>query len=333
MMHQRILRHHPVAWPHSPESPPLPPAVSGDLEIKVRQFVSDHAHKKPDDWPAIEAAADELETLLGGPGDKTFNRLFHRILDEGQWSTAEAAAKSRGELEHPWVTVVGGVDGVRKLATLFQPWWPEAVQSALGVPEEFLEEHELDPMDAKTPKFGHPPSGRNSFIMPYDTIVATLTNALFISLYRTNAPAAYLDLKAAIYERYARLANIVGALILKHAKSKRMNVIFLSPATNKSPYNYVEHFFPGSYTSFYRKLTVYLDLDNISAAERTVRERLACEQEDGRLAVDPELEIWEADMRILANRGGPHGALKLSKMQASLLLFHPPCPNPLLLLS
>ena len=78
-------------------------------------------------------------------------------------------------------------------------------------------------------------------------------------------------MKEAIWERYATLAHIFSALLLKHAKAQRMNVVFMSSGADTRTYELVEHFFPSAWSSFYRKLTVYLDIDKISAAERSVR--------------------------------------------------------------
>lgn len=165
-------------------------AVSGRLEDNLREFVAQYAHGTSTDWPAIEAAAEKLESLLGKPGDRKFDRLFHRILDDGQWKQAEQAAKKRPEEGKPWVVLIGGVDGVRKTGSIFQPWWRNAVHDGFGVPDEQLSAHELDPIDTATPKYGALPSGQNSFIMPHDTIVASFANTLMISLYRVGDATA-----------------------------------------------------------------------------------------------------------------------------------------------
>jgi hypothetical protein len=144
--------------------------------------------------------------------------MFERVLVDGNWNNAEAIAQAEKELQgqekvKPWVVLVTGVNGIRKTTSIHQPWFKDILAQALagqgaGPTQEL-------------------PDGANSFFRQLDFIIATVANAEFATLYRdhTHDVDVYSSTKASIFTRYRTVAEITGALLVKTATSKGMNLM------------------------------------------------------------------------------------------------------------
>lgn len=79
----------------------------------LRQLMREVAHVSHKEWPKTEAAAAELRKIIGGPDDAHFQRIMQRVLVDGNWPAAQAAAEKRTDSVLPWVVLVTGVNGIR----------------------------------------------------------------------------------------------------------------------------------------------------------------------------------------------------------------------------
>jgi len=97
-----------------------------------RKLLSTSAHLSHKDWTRTASAAEELAGIVKGPSDKVFRVLFERVLVDGNWETAAAAAAARSENSKPWAVLVTGVNGIRKSSSVYQTWFKQALRAALG---------------------------------------------------------------------------------------------------------------------------------------------------------------------------------------------------------
>ena len=86
---------------------------------------------------------DALAQILGGPDSASFCTLFDRVLRDGNWGAAAAAAAVRPALQQPWVVLVTGVNGARKTSSVYQPWFKQALAQALARQHPDLSVEEL----------------------------------------------------------------------------------------------------------------------------------------------------------------------------------------------
>lgn len=231
----------------------------------LRLLFSEVAHVSHKDWPKTEAAAAELRKVIGGPDDAHFQRIMQRVLVDGNWPAASAAAEKRAEL--PWVVLVTGVNGIRKTSSVYQMWFKKALQEALG--------------DSYTGTLEELPDGTDSFFRQLDYMMATLANKEFARLYKVQDINEYASLKDGIFQRYRKLAEMLGVLLVKEAQAKRLNVMVETSGRDVAMFKYVDQFFP---EGEYRKLVVHFTINDISFAEQSVDTRMVKEMADGRAA-------------------------------------------------
>ena len=159
----------------------------------LREFYASSAHHNHKEWARTEQNAAALRNVVGGPGAAAFDTIFARVLGDGNYDAAAAAAEARGESSKPWVVLVTGLNGIRKTTSVHQPWFKEALAAALG------------------DQFGGPaaelPDGANSFFRQLDYMVATLALTEFEALYTLQDVAAYAERKDAIFARYRTAAE------------------------------------------------------------------------------------------------------------------------------
>ena len=98
----------------------------------VRTFLSQSAHLSHKDWAKTQENAGKLSDLIQGPEDPVFRSIFARVLEDGNWDGASAAASTRPPSFDPWVVLVTGVNGIRKTSSVYQPWFKTALAEALG---------------------------------------------------------------------------------------------------------------------------------------------------------------------------------------------------------
>lgn len=259
-----------------------------------RELLARSAHLPHKDWARTESAADELASLIAGPDDETFRRAFQRVLEDGGWVGAEKAAAERAESTKPWVVLVTGVNGIRKTSSIYQPWFREALGQALsesGIPTEEL------------------PDGTNSYFRQLDYMIATVASEEFRELYELKDIEEYASKKDAIFARYRTLAEMLGVLLVKACKEKRLNVMVETSGRDIAMFKYIDFFFPDD---AYRKLVVHFTINDIGFAERSVDRRMQGEMQTGQaaLASGSVLDI------IKANAGGPYGSAVLRGVQA-----------------
>jgi hypothetical protein len=169
----------------------------------VRSLLADSAHLSHKDWARTQANAHKLSELIRGPEDPAFRSIFSRVLEDGNWDAAAAAAAARPPDFQPWVVLVTGVNGIRKTSSVYQPWFKAALAEALG------------PAAAAAAAL---PDGRDSFFRQLDYIVATVANADFRALYALEDVPRYAALKDAVFARYRTPAELVGALLAAAAQ-------------------------------------------------------------------------------------------------------------------
>jgi hypothetical protein len=177
----------------------------------LRKLMSDQAHVSHKDWDKTEAAAADLLEILKGPDDPLFQKIMQRVLVDGNWHAADVEAEKRPVESKPWVVLVTGLNGIRKTSSVYQDWFKEVLQQALG--------------DSYTGPREGLPDGSNSFFRQLDYMMATLANKDFAKLYKVEDINDYASLKDAIFQRYRKLAESLGVLLVKEAQKKRLNVM------------------------------------------------------------------------------------------------------------
>jgi len=299
-------------------------------EARLRQLLKDSAHESHEDWAQTEFASRALGKIIKGPGDPTFDRIFRAVMTRGYWDEANEAASERmsdplRKYEMPWVVLVSGLSGIRKTTTMYQPWFKLVLKQALGsrytAPKDEL------------------PDGFDSFYRQLDYIVATVANEDFRGLYHNHSRqegyqesggegyagdrtdlmegysaeevAAYSHAKTKLFRRYRTYAEMVGAIFIKEAIKRKLNVILETSGADTNAYEYVDHFFPSG--SGYRKLVIHFELvPDIKYAVHSVDTRMRCEMADGLNS----LERGDVDLLVRANAGGaPYGYAKLRAVQ------------------
>mmetsp|Transcript_58815 Transcript_58815/g.161412 ORF Transcript_58815/g.161412 Transcript_58815/m.161412 type:complete len:258 (+) Transcript_58815:47-820(+) len=188
-----------------------------------------------------------------------------------------------------------GVNGIRKTSSVYQPWFKEALASALG-----------DAFDGPAASL---PDGSDSFFRQLDYMIATIALDDFRALYEIEEVAPYAQRKDGIFSRYRTYAEMVGALLVKEAQRRRLNVMVETSGRDIAMFRYIDHFFPDE---SYRKLVVHFTINDIEFAERSVDGRMLGEMADGRAA----LATADALQVIRANAGGPYGSAALRGVQA-----------------
>merc|ERR1719163_2223213 len=139
--------------------------------------------------------------------------------------------------------------------------------------------------------------------------MATLANTEFARLYRVEDMGDYAALKDGIFQRYRKLAESLGVLMVKEAMKKQLNVMVETSGRDVAMFKYVDQFFPDDK---YNKLVVHFTINELAFAESSVDRRMAKEMADGRAAE----KTGDAMTMICANAGGPYGSSVLKGVQA-----------------
>ena len=236
----------------------------------VRRLFSTSAHLSHKDWHRTQGITQDLYNLINGPEDAVFRQIFARVLEDGNWDGATAAAAARPSSFEPWVVLVTGVNGIRKTSSVYQPWFKSALAQALA--------GEFNGSDDELP------DGRDSFFRQLDYIVATVANEDFRALYALGDGelARYAALKDATFARHRTVAEAVGALLVAAAQRRRLNVMIETSGRDPAMFRYVDALFPAA--SGYRRLAVNFAVSDIAFAERSVDDRMRRELRDGRAA-------------------------------------------------
>jgi len=111
---------------------------SGSFSIDweaLNVFVTECGHVSYKDWTNTEELAQRLRAIIGDTDTPVFRRMFRRVLADGGWDQAYAAAATNVTTERPWAVLIAGLNGVRKTTSVYQPWFREALGDALGLPE------------------------------------------------------------------------------------------------------------------------------------------------------------------------------------------------------
>lgn len=273
-------------------------SVSGGAPVdwsKLQVLLADCAHLPHKEWARTESSAASLATIIAGPDDPAFRLMFQRVLADGNWDAAVAAASARQTASKPWAVLVTGVNGIRKTSSVYQPWFQDALATALG-----------DTFHGETNEL---PGGSNSFFRQLDYMIATVALQEFKALYEVEDVVEYAKRKDAIFSRYRTYAEMLGALLVKDAQRRHLNVMVETSGRDIAMFRYIDHFFPND---VYNKLVVHFTINEIGFAERSVDTRMLKEMAEGRaaLATGDPLQI------IQANAGGPYGSAALCGVQA-----------------
>ena len=114
-----------------------------------------------------------------------FSKIFERVLRDGGWDGAVAAATSRSPSSKPWVVLVTGLNGIRKTTSVNSPWFRAVLHQALST--------SYDGTEAELP------DGANSFFRQLDFMVATLALDEFRALYETEEVDVYAKRKVLVW--------------------------------------------------------------------------------------------------------------------------------------
>lgn len=106
-------------------------------------------------------------------------------------------------------------------------------------------------------------------------MIATIANDLFRSLYAISDVQEYAECKNAIFARYRNLAEVLGVLLVKHCKEKRINVLVETSGRDVSSFEYIDANFPAA--DRYSKMVCHFTIGDISFAERSVDSRMVRE--------------------------------------------------------
>ncbi|KAL3922899.1 MAG: hypothetical protein SGPRY_004392, partial [Prymnesium sp.] len=224
---------------------------------RLERLLASSAHLPHKDWAQTEASADELQGILSGPDEPSFRTTFKRVLEDGNWDDAAAAASQRPAASKPWAVLVTGVNGIRKTSSVYQPWFKEVLHSALG-PSFTGETHEL-------------PGGSDSFFRQLDFMIATVALEEFKELYEVEDVTTYAKMKDRIFTRFRTYAEMLGALLVKESRRKRLNVMVETSGRDIAMFHYIDHFFPDDE---YNKLVVHFTINDLEYAERSVDARM-----------------------------------------------------------
>ena len=200
-------------------------AIDWDALSKLVERTAHQTHKI---WDNTEEAADKLAALVADPDDLNFQNVFRRVLEDGHWESAKTAASNNSS--KPWVVLVSGLNGIRKTTSVYQPWFKKVLSQALG--------------DTFQGKLDELPDGSNSFFRQLDYMIATIASEEFAKLYLVDDVSLYSEMKAGIFSRYRKLAEMLGVLLLKAAKKKQMNVMVETSGRDIASFHYIDHFFP-----------------------------------------------------------------------------------------
>ena len=112
----------------------------------------------------------------------------------------------------------------------------------------------------------------DSFFRQLDYIVATVANEDFRALYALEDAARYAALKDAVFARHRTAAELVGALLVRAARRRRLNVMIETSGRDAAMFRYVDALFPAA--AGYRRLAVNFAINDIAFAERSVDARM-----------------------------------------------------------
>eukprot|EP00668_Euglena_longa_P001511 GGOE01001793.1.p1 GENE.GGOE01001793.1~~GGOE01001793.1.p1 ORF type:complete len:755 (-),score=161.01 GGOE01001793.1:258-2219(-) len=258
----------------------------------VRSLLGRAAHLPHQDWAHTEAVGRELFGLLSATTSDAFRHLFSWVLQGGHWEDAVAAAARRPSEDRPWVVLVTGLNGIRKTTSLYQPWFPQALATALSSkPSTVL------------------PTGPNSFFRQLDFIMATVANEDFCELYRLSDLPLYCAAKAAIYARYRTLAEVVGMMLVREAQCHNVNVIVETSGRDVAMFHYIDALFADTN---YQRLVLHFTINDLQFAERSVDVRMAQELKTGQEALQRNASAAEM---VQVNTGGPYSAQALQQVR------------------
>lgn len=71
-------------------------------QLQLCKLLESAAHRPHKDWLLTEAAAKEMQNIFVGPSSQEFRRIFLRVLNDGNWDGAVAAAAARPTECKPW---------------------------------------------------------------------------------------------------------------------------------------------------------------------------------------------------------------------------------------
>ncbi|CAE7747972.1 CLC-G [Symbiodinium pilosum] len=268
----------------------------GDLLAKT-------AHTTHKNWPETEDASLQLADIIAGPDDPIFKQVFQRVLEGGGWDQAVTAAASRGADSKPWAVLVTGLNGIRKTSSLYEPWFQEVLAEAMGIKSD-------------DPKVVDLPCGANSFFRQLDFMVATLANEDFRKLYTISEVDDYAAAKEAIFARYRKISEMLGLLLVREARKRKVNVMAETSGRDLAMYEYIDFAFPEGYN----KLVMHFEINDVEFAEQSVARRMQGEMAagTGALAQLKSGETPETSAALVAaNAGGPYGPEVLRGVQTA----------------
>merc|ERR1712127_381883 len=219
---------------------------------------------------------------------------------------------------------MGGVNGIRKTTSIYQPWFQDLLREALVPPKGKESFSEKDSLVI--------PTGQNSFFRQLDHMITIIANKEFENLYvmtntltqqkrhqnesnaKNTTPTSdvidsYARLKDAIFTRYRTLAEMLGILLLRQASQRNMNVMLETSGRDVAMFEYVNKFFS---SDEYNKLVLHFTINDIGFAEESVDRRMTEEIKEGMEAIGES-----AQKVVYVNKGGLYGSEVLKGVQSS----------------
>jgi hypothetical protein len=263
---------------------------------RLKDFLEEKLPLSYKDWALTSAWAEELPAIIGPTSSPDFQRVFERVLKDGNWDAAAHYAASR--TTPPWVVLVTGLNGIRKTTSMQQPWFSAVLAEALG----------------GAPDSNDFPTGQNSFFRQLDYIVATIANEDFKDLYIKAdkiSTSEYSSEKDGVFKRYRTFAECCGVMLVRSAQKERLNILVETSGRDVASFDYVDALFP--HDSGYQKLALHFTINDIQYAERSVDTRMALEMTTGERVVASGAKAAEI---VAVNAGGPYGSEILKAVQS-----------------
>jgi hypothetical protein len=227
---------------------------------------------------------------------------------------SSSVTRTQSQTDLPWVVVVAGLNGIRKTTAVYQPWFQEVLHSALT--ESGASGNYAVASGAYNGPMSDLPTGDNSFFRQLDFIMATVACQDFKTLYEKvelSKIGEYAELKNSIFARHRMLAEMVGVLLLKEARSLRMNIMLETSGKDITSLHYIDHLFPedSGRSLSYNKLLLHFTVNDLKFAEESVSVRMEGEMRRGHAlikTINGDVMNHDTASRLVeVNAGGPYG--------------------------
>ena len=270
----------------------------------------------PDKWSEIDERWRDSAFIaaLGGPGEPNFDKVFGQIMEEGGWTNAASAASARADTYEPWLVLASGLNGEWKRQMPKQPWFKEALASAINSSGGRTVAHASDVFVAD-----------EAFYVDIGALTAVLANEDLFTIYYelpelpelpkdqaavsdklisdVNKGYETLKEKSRVLKRYCTYAEMVVGRLHELAIERRMDIVIVSePAVTLEMHKYLEGQFSHTVGPARHMLALHVELELV-LAQRTMSEQLEREMRNGFAAVEAGLDAPDEQWRFTSAAG------------------------------